>query len=156
MATAHLIHGFLGVGKTTFAKQLEQNLPAIRFTHDEWMVRFYGRDPPAHHFPAFARNVSEQISLVSMRCLEHGVDVVLDLGFWTRNHRDEVLGMARRSGANAVLYRVSCPEQVALQRLKTRNQTLSGDLLISEATYETLKARFEPLAADEERTEVTG
>jgi predicted kinase len=32
MATAHLIHGFLGVGKTTFARQLEGRLPAIRFS----------------------------------------------------------------------------------------------------------------------------
>lgn len=42
MATAHLIHGFLGVGKTTFARQLEERLPAIRFSHDEWMARRYG------------------------------------------------------------------------------------------------------------------
>jgi predicted kinase len=35
MATAHLIHGFLGVGKTTLARRLEQMIPAIRFSHDE-------------------------------------------------------------------------------------------------------------------------
>ena len=45
MATAHLIHGFLGAGKTTFARELEQNIPAIRFSHDEWMTRLYGDDP---------------------------------------------------------------------------------------------------------------
>jgi len=39
MPTAHLIHGYLGAGKTTFARQLERNIPAIRFSHDEWMVR---------------------------------------------------------------------------------------------------------------------
>jgi predicted kinase len=39
MPTAHLIHGFLGVGKTTLARQLEQKIPAIRFSHDEWMTR---------------------------------------------------------------------------------------------------------------------
>jgi predicted kinase len=34
MATAHLIHGFLGAGKTTLARQLERELPAIRFGAD--------------------------------------------------------------------------------------------------------------------------
>jgi predicted kinase len=46
MPAAHLIHGFLGAGKTTFARELERNIPAIRFSHDEWMVRLYGIDPP--------------------------------------------------------------------------------------------------------------
>jgi hypothetical protein len=35
MATAHLSHGFLGVGKTTLARRLEKDIPAIRFSHDE-------------------------------------------------------------------------------------------------------------------------
>jgi predicted kinase len=45
MATAHLIRGFLGVGKTMLARRLEQDIPAIRFSHDEWMTRLYGDDP---------------------------------------------------------------------------------------------------------------
>jgi predicted kinase len=32
MRTAHLIHGYLGAGKTTFAKTLEKEAIAIRFT----------------------------------------------------------------------------------------------------------------------------
>jgi hypothetical protein len=32
--------------QTTLARQLEQRIPAIRFSHDEWMARLYGDDPP--------------------------------------------------------------------------------------------------------------
>ena len=46
----HLIHGFVGAGKTTFAKKLEHFLPAVRFTHDEWMSKLYGENPPLEHF----------------------------------------------------------------------------------------------------------
>jgi predicted kinase len=53
MPTAHLIHGYVGAGKTTFARRLEQELPAIRFSHDEWMTRLYGDDPPVDQFPEF-------------------------------------------------------------------------------------------------------
>ena len=80
MATAHLIHGFLGVGKTTLAQELEQTIPAIRFSHDEWMTRLYGDDPPVELFQEFCRRVSEQLEEVWSRCLELGVDVVLDIG----------------------------------------------------------------------------
>lgn len=44
-AEIHLIHGFMGFGKTTLAKQLEKSLPAVHFTHDEIMLTRYGRTP---------------------------------------------------------------------------------------------------------------
>ena len=84
VATAHLIHGYLGAGKTTFARRLERDLPALRFTHDDWMVCLYGRDPPTELFSDYAARVSDQIDAIWPRCLELGLDVVLDLNFWTR------------------------------------------------------------------------
>lgn len=156
MPTAHLIHGFLGVGKTTLAKQLERTLPAIRFSHDEWMVRFFGVDPPADLFPVQSRRVTDQIGLIWPRCLELGVDVVLDFGLWLRKERDETIARAKTCGADVLLYRVNCPEHVARARLRARNENLDGDLLITDATYDLLRARFEALAPEEERTEVEG
>ncbi len=38
-ATAHLLHGFTGAGKTTFARQLEAETGAVRFCQDEWVHR---------------------------------------------------------------------------------------------------------------------
>ena len=156
MATAHLVHGFLGVGKTSFAKQLERSLPAIRFTHDEWMARFYGTDPPPHLFEGHSRAITEQIDLLWPRCLELGVDVVLDLGFWSRKERDEAKARAAAHGAAVLLYRLNCPDHVARARIRARNEKLDGDLLITDATYDLLRKRFEPLAPDEERREVDG
>ena len=103
MPTAHLIHGYLGAGKTTFARRLERNIPAIRFSHDEWMVRFYGNDPPIEHFAEFYRRVSEQTEEVWSRCLELGLDVVLDFGFWTRRERDATREKILAIGAQARL-----------------------------------------------------
>lgn len=37
--TLHLIHGYLGAGKTTFARKLEIDTKALRFTLDEWIVQ---------------------------------------------------------------------------------------------------------------------
>jgi predicted kinase len=46
MPTVHLIHGYLGTGKTTRAKKLAEEVKGVRFNPDEWMVRLYGDDPP--------------------------------------------------------------------------------------------------------------
>lgn len=156
MATAHLIHGYIGAGKTTFARCLEKELPAIRFTHDEWMTHLYGDDPPLDEFPKFSQRVSELIDRQWIRCLELGLDVVLDLGFWSRNQRDRTRMTARALGASALLYRLECPEDEAWKRVAKRNMDLDGSLLIVRNTFDTLKSRFESLGDDEERIEMNG
>jgi predicted kinase len=156
MPTAHLIHGFLGVGKTTLARQLEQKIPAIRFSHDEWMTRLYGDDPPVEHFAEFYRRVYEQLAEVWPRCLELGVDVVLDFGCWTRHDRDVLRARIAEIGTEARLYRVTCPEDEAWQRIERRNSRLRGSLYIARNTFDVLKGRFEPLDDDEDRIEIAG
>jgi predicted kinase len=154
MATAHLIHGYIGAGKTTFARRLEKELPAIRFSGDEWMAHLYGDDPPAAEFPQLHQRVSALIDQHWIRCLELGLDVVLDLGFWSRRQRDCTRAIARNLGADTLLYRLACPDDEAWRRIEKRNQRLDGNLLIVRNTFETLKSRFEPLGDDEERIEI--
>lgn len=156
MPTAHLIHGYLGAGKTTFARQLERTVPAIRFSHDEWMTRLYGDNPPVEHFADCYRRVYEQVDEIWPRCLELGVDVVLDFGFWTRQDRDATRAKISALGAQARLYRLTCSEDEAWQRIEKRNTNLQGSLVIDRNAFEVFKARFQPLDPDDARTEITG
>jgi predicted kinase len=155
MPAAHLIYGYLGAGKTTFARQLERNIPAIRFSHDEWMVRLYGDDPPIEQFAIFYWRIHEQVEEIWLRCLELGLDVVLDFGFWTRQERDATRAKIIALGAEARLYRLTCPEDEAWRRIEKRNANLQGSLLIVRNTFEMFKERFEPLDPDETRIEIT-
>jgi predicted kinase len=38
MPTVHMIAGLIGSGKSTFARRLERELPALRISLDEWIV----------------------------------------------------------------------------------------------------------------------
>ena len=156
MATVHLIHGYLGAGKTTFARRLERDLPAIRFTHDEWMATLFGRDPPADDFATRAAAVSALIEQNWTRCARLGLDVVLDLNFWTRADRDRARRLAAEAGATVMLYRLAVDAAAAWTRIEARNAGSEASLFIAPNTFETLKARVEPLDTDEERMEVMG
>ncbi len=149
MATAHLIQGYIGAGKTSFARELEARLPAVRFTHDKWMAALYGRDPPADRFPELFRRVSDLIGAQWTRCLELGLDVVLDLNFWSRAQRDEVRARVASLGAKHRLYHLNVPDEEAWTRVARRNQE-PGALHIARSTFELLRARYEPLGADAE------
>src|SRR4028119_2022154 len=109
MATAHLLFGYLGSGKTTFAKRLEVEHGAVRFTPDEWMARLFGDDPPEESFTEKAEAILELLEPLWTRCLSLGVDVVLDYGFWSRKERDEVRAGVARLGARGWLGRRERP-----------------------------------------------
>ena len=149
MATAHLLFGYLGSGKTTFAKHLEVEHKAVRFTPDEWMARLFGENPPEESFPEKAEAILELLQRLWTRCLSLGVDVVLDYGFWRRKERDEARAAAERVGASACLYRLECPDDEARRRIDARNHADDRSLYIAPATYDALWRRFEPLGVDE-------
>ena len=154
MPTVHMIHGYLGAGKTTFARRLEAEKAAVRFTHDEWMRKLYGRDPQEAQFADCAQRVFELMEAMWTRCLAVGVDVILDSGFWSRKERDRMRSMAASLGANCLLYRLSCPDDVAWDRIEKRNNAPDAGLCIAPNTFRMLKARFEPLSEDESRIDV--
>src|SRR5262245_21158636 len=86
--TAHLIHGYLGAGKTTFAKRLAAETGAVRYSPDELMVARHGHDPPERHFRSYLAAIGAEIEAAWPQTLASGRDVVLDFGFWTRARRD--------------------------------------------------------------------
>lgn len=152
-ATAFLIHGYIGAGKTT----LEAEKQAVRFTHDEWMHSLYGDDPPAEIFRDYAQRVSCLMEATWTRCVTLKMSVVLDFGFWSRRERDRVRGLVASLGGDAILYRLSCPDDVARQRIAKRNERLeASSLYISANTFDLLKAHFEPLELDEEHVAIEG
>ncbi len=144
----HALHGFLGSGKTTLARRLERELPAIRFSSDEWMVTLYGQDPPAAHFGEYRSRICALMRRQWTRALELRLPVILDEGLWTRRERDDLRSEAGALGVPLILYALSTPEEVARARLRQRNQD-PGSLYIAESTYNDLRPRFGPLEADE-------
>ena len=150
MPVAHLIHGFVGSGKTTYAKKLEKERSALRFSVDDWLTILYGQNPPSDKFEECHGRVTSLIWQVSTQALLLGQDIILDFGFWSRSSRDDARHRVRKAGAEAVFYEVTCAEDVMKTRTLSRTEKMpEGALYIDENVLNTLKDRFEPLGADE-------
>ncbi len=90
----HLVVGLPGAGKTTLAKQLEAEGPALRLTPDEWQILLYGDANPEH-----LRDLVEgKLIEIGMRAAELGSNVVLDFGFWGVDERSSLRWIAEQVG----------------------------------------------------------
>ena len=156
-STAHLLHGFIGSGKTTFARLLEKKLPAVRLTHDEWIRKLYGRAPPEDAYPEYYRRVEDLIWATAAGVLASGSDVVLDLGFWTRESRDTARERIASIGSNASFYSVVCPRETMLSRTLARSEDPPPDSMwVDRPAFEKFWRRFEPMGDDETFTRIDG
>ena len=149
MPTVHLLHGFVGAGKTTFAAKLARQNCAVVFTPDKWMLRLFGRNPPAQEFADCLARVTDLIFNVASDVLVVDRDVILDFGFWTRLSRDHAREWAGIRGANVTLYQLIADESVLRKRVAQRTTNDPESLMIDEYAFDLFKARFEPLAEDE-------
>lgn len=148
---AHMLYGFVGAGKTTFAKKLEKKTGALRFSNDEWMISLYGNNPPAEKFTEYHERTTKLLLDIAFKCLKAGVDIILDDGFWSRSRRDKMRNRIIKAGASFQLYYIKCSDEAMRQRTLKRSKGSSKDAFyIDEAAIETFKKRFEPLGDDEE------
>lgn len=157
MPTIHLLHGLPGAGKTRYARTIERQLPAVRFTHDEWMVRLHGPNPAEAMFRTWADQITGLIWIHAARVLAVDRDVILDFGFWTRASRDEARARASSLGIATTLHWVDCPVDLMLRRVLARNTSLLEDgLLIDEPAFRIFAAQHEPPGADEPHIRIDG
>ena len=123
MATLHLMVGLPGSGKTTLARKLEADLPALRLTPDEWMEKVIGDG-----YDEDKRAVVESMLWeIAARVLELGNDVVLDYGFWGRGERDDFRQRAATVGAGMIIHFLDVSREELHRRLTERNANLPPD-----------------------------
>src|SRR5215468_5752789 len=107
-----IVCGLPGSGKTTYSKELEERLRAIRFCPDEWM-------------DALSINFWNEVCRVRIETLQwrlgqqlltSGLTVVIEWGTWGRSERDALRIRARELGAAVELHYLPATIDVLLQR----------------------------------------
>lgn len=151
MPTVHLLHGFVGAGKTTFAKKLQTEINAVRFSPDEWMIALYGDNPDKGLFDTYYQRINKWIWVQIANVLNTGVDVIYDSGLWKRADRDDVIAKVKALGAVPKLYALQVPFDVSRDRVLKRTAAMpDGALFIDDNAIRLFWSKFEPLQDDED------
>lgn len=146
---AHIIIGFIGSGKTTFARKLEKETGAVRFTKDEWMVRVFGNILTNKH-EEYDTKMASLATDMALKCLKAGIDVIIDEGFWVKEHRDAISKKVRNAGAIPKLYYIETSyETMKVRTLKRSENPPEDSFNIDEEVFNHYWKFFRPPGKDE-------
>lgn len=121
MATLHLMVGLPCSGKTTLARQLERELPALRLNTDECHIQLFGQDAEDPEHDARHTRIEVVLWNIASRALELGTNVILDFGFWAREEREHYRALAKALGVSSEVHFMDVSEEELLRRLAIRN-----------------------------------
>ena len=147
----YVICGFIGAGKTAFAKKLEEKTGAVRITKDEWLIRLIGNDPTIEGYAELDHKICGLSRDLAFQLVEKGIDVIIDEGFWEKELRDEMRREIQSLGAKEELYYVKTPMEVIRKRMLGRNNNLKKDSFkISKEMFDNYLKYWQPPSKDED------
>ena len=154
---AYVICGFIGAGKTTFARKLEKETKAIRITKDEWIIKIFGNKITSDkNFERYDKNITELATDIAFEILKSGGDVIIDEGFWVKSQRDDIKKKILNIGAKPILYYVECPVEKMRERVVNRSKTPPLDSFeINEEMFDKYLKYWEPPIVEEDILLVT-
>jgi len=141
-----LVCGLPGSGKTTLAKQLAAEVPAVRLCPDEWKhdlgIDYY--DEPRRV------KLENRLWRLGQELLTLRQSVILENGFWAREERDELRLGARTLGVAVELHYLEAPVKELWRRLELRNkEALPGAAPIKREDLQKWALQFEAPDATE-------
>lgn len=141
-----LICGLPGSGKTTLARQLAQEVRAVRLSPDEWKhalgIDYYDEEARVR--------LEARLWLLAQELLVLGQSVIMENGFWAREERDGLRLAGQTLGATVELHYLQAPVEELWRRLELRNKEFKpGAVPINRSDLEKWAAQFEaPDAAE--------
>lgn len=147
-----LICGKICVGKSTYAEKIRAENNAVLLSVDEIMLAVFGQYAGERH-DEYVRNVQQYIFDKSLEILRAGADVLLDCGFWTKEHRDYSKEFYRQRGIPCELHLIDIDDKEWRRRIEKRNAAISAGradaYFVDENLLEKAEKGYETPAPDE-------
>jgi predicted kinase len=109
--------GLPGSGKTTTARKLASEMPAIRLCTDDWHTAL----KVDHSDLTFHDLLEDQLWAHGKELLKLGQNVIFEKGLWRKSERDEKRREAKELGIDIELHYFDIPVDELARRLEARN-----------------------------------
>jgi predicted kinase len=144
--TLILFCGLPGSGKTTLARQLEHELPAVRLCPDDWKS-----DLGIDFFDEATSTLLEvRLWRLALELISRGQNVIVENGLWPQAERSEKLADTEGLDVDVELHYFDVPFEELLRRIEIRNVTAGyGTVPLTRAHMESYREFFEAPDASE-------
>lgn len=136
----YLICGFLGAGKTTYAQRLAQKTGAIHLNPDEWCIKLFSKEEYEQNWNECFSKTIDYLWGKAAKYAKQGKSVVFDMGFWTKESRQDAIKQANGFGFSSVIHYIYAPDDILKQRITSRKGTIADYNL---KHFDELKKQFE-------------
>ena len=150
MTQVILVIGCTGAGKTTYARKLAEEIGAIRFSIDEWMVPLFGEDiPEPIRFDWMMERVNRceaMIFRVVQQVVGRGLPAILDLGFTKKAQREKFRTLCAVAGFNVAVHFVDALRETRWQRVEQRNRAKGETfaMTVDRSMFDFMETMWEP------------
>lgn len=152
MATLHLICGTIASGKTTYARRMMAQKPALLLSVDEVTLALGGILPPERHDDATAR-IKQHLMQKAQEALAAGLDVIFDWGFWGAAERQATEAYLQSAGTRHVWHYIDISDKRWAMHIAKRNRAVqrgeSCAYYVDEGLKQKCTAMFQPPRREE-------
>ena len=124
MARLILVCGPTGAGKTTYSLSLSKEIDAVRFSIDPWMQTLFSKDMTSLDYSWMIERVNrcyEQIWEVSEQILSLNGNIILDLGFTTKEERKHFFDLSKGLNIEPEIHYLDASKDIRKKRIEKRN-----------------------------------
>lgn len=153
MATLHFICGKAGAGKTTLARKLGHELPAVVICEDEWLSQLSDPITSLDDYVKASRRLRSALAPHVVELLRLGNHVVFDLGANNiPRGRAWVRSIFEAAGADHRLHYLPVDDATCLERVRQRNESQPAGVffgIVADALVREVNTHFTPPAPEE-------
>lgn len=148
------LHGFIGSGKSTIARAIEDKYGAVLFVPDIWTRTMLGSDPPEQIYRPALQGLMSLFQEQWIRIASLGLPVILDYGFWTLSERESLREICLKYSLPLSIIRLDSNYEELWSRIERRNQEIlnkkdAENVLITRDTFDLFFTNFNEAKLDE-------
>ena len=146
MAKIILTCGKICSGKTTYAKRLARELPAVHFSVDDLTMLLLG--PYAGDvLEEYVEKLEGYFFEKAVELAKSGISSVIDIGLWTEEERKDARRFFSERGVGCEIHYIKIPDDVWRGRIAKRNKDIeagkSRDYYVDENLMKKFQSCFE-------------